>query len=262
MYWSPSQQGRQEEEVGLPVRKLEKNDKNWALAFKSIQHPFIPTDVTKNEFQKFQVGLTEVHWDIGLHYVFKRKWDSKHKIPIRLKPTTQKSFRLWGDYLYTILELCIQCHASPGIQVSYRNAAEWFEGVAREMKTSDLKASLSAIKGLKRNEVDQQRKLLKALKEYENPGNLLTHPHAFLLVESARNLAQRSDEFCNQYWKPFITACSKLLQDIESSSTWQTVFEKDGLPYVQAGRGNRILPYPGFQKNGSFKKVLLEKHIE
>lgn len=242
------QQSHQKEEIEVPVEKLEKNDKNWALAFKSIQHPFISADAAKNECSKFQVGLTELHWDVGLHYVFKRKWDSRHKIPIRLRPTAQKSFRLWGDYLYTILELCIQCHAAPGIQVSYHNAAEWFEGVAKEMKTSDLKASLSAIKGLKQKEVAQQRDLLKFLKEYENPGDILTHPHAFLLVESARNLAQRSDEFCDKYWKPFITACTKLLQDIESNPVWQTVFEKDGLPYVQAGRGNRILPYPGFQK--------------
>ncbi|HEY9781833.1 MAG TPA: hypothetical protein V6D09_17050, partial [Leptolyngbyaceae cyanobacterium] len=242
MYLPLSQQDHQKEEVAVLVKKLETHDKDWALAFKAIQHPFISANSANNEYLNFHAGLTEVHWIFGLHYAFKRKWDSKHKIPIKLRPTVQKSFRLWGDYLYTILELCIQCHASPGIQVSYRNASEWFERVAWEMKTSDLKAALSATKGLKRREVDQQRELLKVLKEYENPGNLQTHPHAFALVESARNLAQRSDVFCNRHWKPFITAGTNLLRDMERNSTWQTVFEKDGLPYVQAGRGNRILP--------------------
>jgi hypothetical protein len=86
------------------------------------------------------------------------------------------------------------------------------------------------------------------LKEYENPGDSKTHPHANALVEAAFTLAERSDVFRKKFWKPFTVASAKLLENIEASSSWQTVFEKDGLPYVQAGRGNRFLPYPGVKK--------------
>lgn len=239
----------------VPVRNLEKSNESWASAFECLQQPVIEVDAMSSEYSKFLAGLTEVHWLFGLHYVFKRKWNSKHKLPIRLKPTSKKAFRLWGDYLYTILELCIQCHAAPYIQISYPNAAKWFEQVAQEMKTADLNTA-PATKGSKRETVDKHRELLKALKKYENLGNSLTHPHSFALVESARNHAQRSDEFCKKYWKPFIAACSELLQDMESNPIWQTVFDKDGMPYVQAGRGNRVVPYPGFKK--SYKNVWLE----
>lgn len=240
-------QQRNIEDIRVPVKKLEEDEKGWALAFEFIQHPFVRVDVANNEGLNFQVGLTEVHWIFGLHYVFKYKWDSKHKIPVKLKPTSQRAFRLWGEYLYTILELCVQCHASPSTQVSYHNAAKWFELVAWEMKTSDLNAALLAKKGLKKQSVDQGREALKALKEYKNPVDPKTHPHAFALVKSALDLAQK-DVFYKKYWKPFTTAYAKLLRDIESNPTWQTVFEKDGSPYVQAGRGNRIVVYLGFKK--------------
>jgi hypothetical protein len=236
------------EDVRLPIKKLEKKDKDWAKVFEFIQHPSIRVEAGTNKCSRFQDALTEVHWIFGLHYVFKLKWDSKHKIPVKLKPAAQRGFILWGDYLYAVLELCVQCHAFAFTSVPYANAAEWFQKVALEMKTSDLKAIYFAKKGLKRKSVDQQRKLLKALKEYENPGDSITHPHAFALVEAAITLAERSDVFRKKYWNAFKTAYAKLLEDIESSSSWQTVFEKDGLPCVQAGRGNRILPYPGVKK--------------
>jgi hypothetical protein len=236
------------EDFQLPIKKLERKDARWAEVFESIQHPSVRVEVETNGCSKFQDTLTEVHWVFGLHYVFKLKWDSKHKIPVKLKPASQRAFKLWGEYLYAVLEMCVECHAATAAGVPYANAAEWFQKVALEMKTSDLKAIYFAKKGLKRKTVDQQRGLLKALKNYENPGDPKTHPHTFALVEAAITLAERSDVFRKKYWKPFTTAAAQLLENIEASSSWQTVFEKDGLPYVQAGRGNRILPYPGVKK--------------
>lgn len=236
------------EDIRLPVKKLEKDDEDWDSAFESIHHPYVRIDIGNDECLNFLAGLTEVHWILGLHYVFKCKWNSKHKIPVKLKPTSQKAFRLWGDYLYTILELCIQCHASPSTRASYTNAAEWFERVAWEMKNNDFNAPLSAKKGMKRESIAQQRELLKALKRYENPLDPQIDHHSFALIESALNLAERSDIFYKKYWKPLLTAFTRLLEDMENNPDWQTVFENDGLPYVQMGRGNRILPYPGVQQ--------------
>lgn len=66
-------------------------------------------------------------WEIALHWVIKKKWNKKHKIPT--KRSLAKRLEPKGEFLRQILLLCEGCHAKQEAvptNIPYPNAAHWF----------------------------------------------------------------------------------------------------------------------------------------
>jgi hypothetical protein len=109
---------------------------DWNIWFNKLENPVyeIPCKLTPTE--KVLLGMTEGEWLIVFHFVIKKKWLKKHKIPI--KPKEAKIFEPKGTYWYWLLELCIQLHITQWGH-AYDNAGHWFFCLANERRGSNLK---------------------------------------------------------------------------------------------------------------------------
>jgi hypothetical protein len=203
----------------------------WDAALDQLQRgSFIPIPV-QTEAQKINFKRVEIIWQVTLHWVFKLKWFSKHKIPYSRKLTNV--CKPFGELVFRYLELCIQCHAMKPIgSIPYGNASDWFVKLVRE---TQLNAFFSNDSPGKVQRLKERRKQLDLLKEGENPFSSESYPHLHRLIEACRSLLI-SDQFENDYWKPFLKAYSAWITMFESKD-WTTSYEEDEKFYIRMGQG-------------------------
>jgi hypothetical protein len=163
----------------VPIVKIPPPDDTvWALAINSVQKPFVPL-LIPNPLVEKHLAINEALWIVALHWVFRKKWCKRHKIPANRAAT--KAVEPLGELLFRILELCIQCHAVlPAGSNPYGNAAVWFDLIVWETKRGDFAEILSPHEsGQGKNK--HARKIwkdVKSLKEdWENPNAPESDPH-------------------------------------------------------------------------------------
>ena len=203
----------------------------WDEALDRLQRePFILIS-DQTEAQEINFTRVETIWQVTLHWVFKLKWCSKHKIPYSRE--LANVCKPYGVLIFRYLELCIQCHAIPTIaSARYKNASDWFVKLVRE---TQLNAFFSDDSPGKVQRLKERRKQLDLLKEGGNPFSSASSPHLHRLIEACRPLLM-SDRFDEDYWKPFLKAYSAWITMYESKE-WTTSYEEDGKFYIRAGRG-------------------------
>ncbi len=221
---------------------------------------------------QFAQTLTLLHqWDISIHWLVKKEWLSKHKIPAQR--WLVNALEPYGELLKQELALCSQCHMRlPPGSVTYLNAAEWFTEICRETKISQIKAldrpplnvglpTGKVEKGKKKEKVKTTRTVVVGLlAKGKNPYSSadLNQQHRFLLMNAALTLTD-SDVFSDNYWKPYIKAWRNWLREVDRNPIFKDswieqvdlkqangqILQKTQLCYQQGqGRRKRSFPYP------------------
>lgn len=202
-----------------------------------VQHPFLRlhTDAALDA----QISHLEGFWMLVTHWVYKQKFNSQHKLPIRLQGDFRTGLEAWGNVVHQFLELAIQCHALPSEENSkYKNAAEWFTGVVHELKGAQLRGIFKPGSKSKKESVSKFRSMLKGLKEDINPFNPALEPHTFRLVECAIRIQCLSDNWRKNHWVPFLKAWSAFVTNLDRNPAWRMIERTDDGQFVaQKGRG-------------------------
>ena len=202
----------------------------WDEALEQLQRePFILIS-EQTEAQEINFIRVEITWQVTLHWVFKLKWCSKHKIPYSRGLTN--ACKPYGELIFCYLELCIQCHAISPIGSIYGNASDWFVKLVRETQLNAFFCDTSPGK-VKR--LIERRKQFDLLKEGKNPFSRKFLPHLHRLIEACLPLL-KSDMFEEEYWTPFLRAFSAWNTMYESNQ-WTTSYQKDEKIYIRTGRG-------------------------
>lgn len=253
-----------------PLPKLE-SFQEWDTQFDLLQNTTysLPRILTKGEWL-FLLG-NEAKWLLILHWVIKKKWISKHKIPVKraLANLYEPAGLLWFHFL----ELCIQCHSlhSDG---NYRNAAEWFGFLIKERKLSileyifiqeqkeaDDKNRKQGVRPLNKNTqqthrviatskvefIDKNQYISKCLRKEINPFDPNHDTHHYRLIQACLELSHRSDTFRQKFWKDFLGSYSAFIESFRNPDISFTYIEK-GVYRTRNGRGKHhpVIEPPDF----------------
>lgn len=190
------------------------------------------------------LAVEDGKWVILHYWVVKKKWHSQLKIPCQRK--TVQFYEPLGEWLYRILELCIQCHAVHQLGTNYPNAASWFSSIVIEAKMSVLRGfiarSTDGKEGCIQEYKDGASQLSGTLRRRENPYFLEVEPHIYRLVEAALELEDESDIFLRDYWQPFLGSITRLIAH-RKQGAHITLVERDGKLYSQGGKGRGKILY-------------------
>ncbi len=195
--------------------------------------------------------LNAVVWELGVHWLIRKKWAARHRIPGHR--TLVKQIEPYGELLFREFELCIQIHA---IQTHspYKNAADWFVAI---------QSNSQLIQGhLNKTELSQfHRKISGCMRSHENPfdeANLriaipdrfpLPPAHSYQaisqLITASLKLAyqlDRGNNFRSDYWKPYLNAYSKWIKTV-SSPGWSVLQIEAGKLRKSSGSGKGMIPF-------------------
>jgi hypothetical protein len=219
-------------------------DADWNSALVQIQQPFLKLGKFDDAVETQIVSL-QGHWTIILHWIIRKKWKSRHKIPIS-KPNDYEPL---GEVYYRLLELCIQIHAMH--PSGYLSASEWFSRIIQGERNEQYRLifAIASKSRLTPTKGEASALLLCTsgkLKHFQNPYDPTKEPHAHKLIEKSIVYAQRHDfdYFAKDYWKPFIKAYSDWARDFRRP-IWNVRYAKDGRLYRTSGRGkNKGLTIP------------------
>jgi len=223
----------------IDISRLPKipRETDWNVTFCLLQNPTFTFPENLSPAQQALLELSEGELLLIMHWVIKKKWISRHKIPFPRK--AQALYEPKGDYWFWILELCLQLHPTEFGQ-KYRNAGEWFCWLIHEQRQVNGAGVVNdkIRKGGQKEAIRQNYQSISGkLRRGENPFNQESTPHHWLLAEAGLSLAEVSDRFDQQYWKKFKAALSK-------------VSKLDGFDYVwigeeklcaQGGRGKHVV---------------------
>lgn len=198
--------------------------------------------ITSTSPLQWRLDMEEADWRIVLYWIAKKKWHPQLKIP--LKPKLANLYAPRGEMFYRGLELCIACHASshPNSQI-YKHAAYWYENIIREAKHLSIKTIIANRADGKTHGVRERYDIMKAFKESENPVNPISSPCLHQLIEVALWLETSKDfitsnDFNQNYWQPFLRACSQSTQATEKPTCRSTHIVGDRIvERVGQGRG-------------------------
>jgi hypothetical protein len=188
-------------------------------------------------------------WSVSLHWLYRKKWNSKHKVPGNRKISS--AVEPFGELLRALLEVAIQCHAigTPGSK-RYPHACDWFRLAAPELRLICLGEARS-----KTELVTDLRHFLAKLKDFQNPFPQNCFPNLSALVDDGISLAGQSNIFHNSYWrglqklKPndgrsrgFMFSFSKWITELQTNPTWKNVSVTSTDDVVaQMGRGREAM---------------------
>ena len=177
-------------------------------------------------------------WGILGHYLYKKRWNSKHKMPIRQTAEQSIALKAYGDFWDTLIELSTQCHASGSPHSHfYDNASQWMARIVQEKRSLKINKIEDGItrKG-KVGLVELLRAKVKLLTEEQNPENQEITTHMFRLYEDSIHLSE-SDVFKDKYWSPHLKALRAHIRQLEINPTWVSTWIEEGKCYEQSGKG-------------------------
>ncbi|WP_416666319.1 hypothetical protein [Egbenema bharatensis] len=187
---------------------------------------------------QMRLDMSEADWRIALYWVVKKKWNPRLKVPI--VRTLVALFEPWAELLFRQLELCEACYdALPSVNTRYHHAAHWYGQIIQEAKRLEAKIILDNEGGGKTPIVKERYAIIAAFKDLQNPVSLSTSPHLHCLIETALRL-ERCDRFHQQYWKPFLSACSRWTQATDQKTCQEIYIEGDRI-VCQSGQGRAKL---------------------
>lgn len=206
-----------------------------------------------------------------LPFIIQQKWDSKQKLP-RLRKRGKQGYKILANMYVKAIDVCLQIQPSrlnielnlqnKILTVNVENPAALFakmlwesdlESAAvqifreaetvKEMKTVTVKEMKTVtVKAKRIKEMKRQNKDLKSL-EF-NPFDPTYSPATYTFVREGFDLANRSDLFRKNYWRPFISARAAWTKEFQKAG-WLNLAHDD-----DRGRIGYVL------SNGSGKKLL------
>jgi len=199
------------------------------------------------------LNLRVKHWEIALHYVISKVWDTKHKIPV--KKSIRKRYEAKGEVLRAIFLLCERCHSlgqtMTDISIDYPNAANWFGHIFAEFiqhEFATIKDLGSEKNGDKKEQIiAEYREGIRSYGTLDKPKNPLNKDTCmeatYKLFECSCLFAKQSDVFRTDYWKVYIDALKRQLKDFDTPEYNRIFFDDSDRPnklYMQrpgSGRG-------------------------
>ncbi len=224
----------------IPVNKCQETFRETLM---SVQCPSVTTSSPSEELA---VSLISGKWLLHLHWVVKKKWIKKHKIPIT--PQYAKKYEPKGTYLFRLLKLCIELHwISHWGKANYNDAGHWFASLVEVERGSEIdyviNSNVTNIHISKNDMKEVHRSILKSLSESEpkNPFDFEVMPHHYRLMQAAIE-AQNLDIFVDQYWTPFLKAYRAWVRSLDDPY-WGAMFIENDKVKVRAGKrkGIRVL---------------------
>ncbi len=218
----------------IPTIPTEKIIPPWDSAITSIETFVYPTVPFNNGLIQ-HLNFNDNVWEIALHWLLKKKWDSKHKIPVNRNIAAK--IEPLGELLLQIIEICSQVHLL--YPDGYTNATEWFYHIALEMKNGDIDDICTPIKKGegKSKHCSEIRSHIKKLRQIENPFDSVRSPHTHKLIQASINLCENFDIFKNNYYLPLIKAYSCWERKLHDDDGWQLLtVEKEQL-FIHTGKG-------------------------
>jgi len=231
------------------------NDRGWNSALVQIQQPFLRLGKFDDAIETL-IQAQEGLWTIILHWVIRKKWNEKHKIPgDRVR---NKDYEALGALYFWILELCIQVHAFE--RSGYLSAAEWFACIIKHERDGAYRTIFEVASGARTspskteisNYLAEKASALKKFKypydppEFWNPYDSEKDPHMHKLIAAATRYAETASNFRKQYWKPFVATFSAWAEEF-SRPVWNIRYAKDGNLYRTSGKGRNqgiTIPLP------------------
>lgn len=223
----------------------------WAIVMRSLDQPIppflplLPSPPSQKQatlaapvLLQMRLDMSEADWRIALYWVVKKKWNPRLKVStVR---TSANLFEPWAELLFRQLELCEACYgALPQATTHYHHAAYWYGQIIQEAKRLEAKIILANEGGGKTPIVKERYAIIAAFKDLQNPVSLSTSPHLHCLIETALKL-ERCDRFHQQYWKPFLRACSRWTQATDKKNCQEVYVEGDRI-VCQSGQGKAKL---------------------
>lgn len=207
----------------------------WNPVLTSLQKPYIRLEATPANLGQ-AIAITETYWVVATHWLYKKKWNSKHRIPY--KRDLVRLCEPMGNLLLSILNLTVELHAIHPLGRHYANAAMWFDCVYWEMKNEGL-ADLLELTDC-RGKDDRVRGIRRHLKSYKNGGNPHDsehEPHTWRLIQAALevNGSQSFPTFSKKIWNG--VRKGKTLGFIHAYSAWaRALGEKEKPPVSPQGK--------------------------
>lgn len=221
--------------------------KDWDTCFNLLESPIFELPCSLSPAEKKLLAMLEAEWLIVFHWVIKKKWLKKHKIPI--KPKQAKLFEPKATYWYWVLELCIQLHTFQK-DSTYKNAGDWYKELVNERRAINLESFDSIIElgdvenskrawlGEKQSVIEAEKRLIGALRQSTNPFNAKSYPHHHSLFKLALRLKNRSEQFRRDFWQPFLSAYSKWIESLRTN--FASCHAVGANILVQQGRGKFV----------------------
>lgn len=238
--------------IDIPSLPTLKNEPEWDTALKGIE---IFQCIILRELEPAEIAFLEGDagkWVMVFHWVIKKKWLSKHKIPfIR---GLGKLYEPEGNFWYWLLEICIQCH-STSWGIPYRNASHWYSCLFWERKHPNIEYIVSGISKQDTNKYPSGREayrkneqaIVGALRKGENPLDARLIRHHCCLMQASIEMAELSDRFRSQYWRKFLAAYSKWIDSLKNFNFVSIETKKETIRLAeQDGRGKhkKTIPLP------------------
>jgi hypothetical protein len=216
----------------------------WNPVITSLQKPFIRLDNTPHIDKA--IAITENYWVVATHWVYKKKWNPKHRIPC--KRDIALLCEPMGNLLLSILNLTEALHSIHPLGRHYDNAAMWFDCVCWEMKNEGLAdlLGLTATES-KRDRVGGIRSQLSSYRDKKNPHDFDRDPHTWRLIQAAQEVSMSRifPTIDKKIWRGvrekgtplgFLYAYSAWAIALESPK-WTTMLLKQQGVFVRAYRG-------------------------
>lgn len=192
-------------------------DSEWVTAFEKAQQIVVPVyclpEIDNRAFRQF-IDVETAKWRIILHWVVKKKWCSKLKIPGGRKIV--KSFEVTGEHFRQVFELCLQLHPISEYGHLYPDAASWFFQIIYEVRYSEYLAFLERSKTGSEGEAQIARETCSNISgslrgsEPNNPFCSDSEPHIWRLIQSALKRADQLDIFRKTHWSDFLSSLAAI----------------------------------------------------
>jgi hypothetical protein len=207
----------------------------WGDTLDAVQKHLMNPLTIVNPGDRIVLQVVDVTLVAALHWVYKKRWKSKYRIP---QPA--KAFETWGDLFCSYLSLCTELHSLHPLGRNYLNAGEWFLAICREFRADGFAQGTQ--KHTKSGDLAVIRGSIQHLQidpEIQNPLDQKEQPHLWALLQSALELRQRSDTIENLMYgtQGLVPVLKKLASEIDRKGTAAFWSEEGGLMIQDKNRG-------------------------
>lgn len=218
----------------------------WGLTIGTLQGEITLASSLSRPADRLALHVANVTVIASLHWVYKKRWNPSHKIPL-----SAKTFEVWGDYFHALLSLCIELHAMHPLGQQYVNAGEWFLCICREFRWGGLTAA--QVKHSKRTDLEKLRDHIQKLRDFVNPIDDENEHHTWSLYEAAIQLQQtgKFPKAIRGLWtgsikvgrfenKGLVAASTALCNHLEKDTSLAAFWASDSGIVAQSGRGKDL----------------------
>jgi hypothetical protein len=228
--------------VFIPPIPIDQIAYPWNHAFQYLNQlsPLLPL---RDPVMQTHIDMTEADWRIVLHYLVRKKWRIKTKLPIPKK--LLDTYEPWAEFLCRAQELTRECYekltleAKQELDVNYPNAANWFAHIIREAIKKDIQLAIEN-KAAKKTSLNKERKaILSDLRRSENHIDPQKFPHYYRQISAVFWLQDYINDDVKS-WKPFCAAAKQWIKSMEQETS-KTSWIEDGRIVHRYGRGPGII---------------------